>query len=138
MAELTFTGVHFFVKNVAAATAFYERLGLELQSTSEHFARVAIPGGQTFEFGTYKLTRGYDPGFREPSGPPSNALQFSVASREAVDALYADLTGAGYKGRLAPIDAFWGSRYMEVCDPDGNVAGVHSPRDDAKGGPPPV
>jgi uncharacterized glyoxalase superfamily protein PhnB len=123
--------MHFFVRDVAAATAFYERIGFKVESTSDHFARVAIPGGMTFEFGSYRLTRGYDPAFREPAGAPSNALQFSLASREAVDALYAELTGAGYEGRLAPFDAFWGSRYMEVCDPDGNVIGVHSPRDNA-------
>ena len=34
--------------------------------------------------------------------------------------------------RLPPFDAFWGSRYAEVCDPDGNVLGFHSPADHAR------
>jgi hypothetical protein len=41
------------------------------------------------------------------------------------------------RGRLAPFDAVWGSRYAEVCDPDGNVLGFHSPSDAARRGPPP-
>jgi uncharacterized glyoxalase superfamily protein PhnB len=52
---------------------------------------------------------------------------FSVVSREAVDALYADLTVAGYKGLQAPWDAFWGARYAIVEDPDGIGVGLMSP-----------
>jgi uncharacterized glyoxalase superfamily protein PhnB len=37
-----------------------------------------------------------------------------------VDSLYAELTGAGYEGHLAPWDAFWGQRYAVLRDPDGN------------------
>lgn len=36
-----------------------------------------------------------------------------------VDAVYAELTGAGYAGHLKPWDAFWGQRYAVVLDPHG-------------------
>jgi catechol 2,3-dioxygenase-like lactoylglutathione lyase family enzyme len=52
---------------------------------------------------------------------------FSVESREAVDALYADLTNAGYKGLQPPWDAFWRARYAVVEDPDGIAVGLMSP-----------
>jgi uncharacterized glyoxalase superfamily protein PhnB len=53
------------------------------------------------------------------------ALQFDLASRAEVDEMHARLTGAGHASHLAPIDAFWGARYCEVSDPDGNVVGFH-------------
>jgi len=36
-----------------------------------------------------------------------------------------------------PYDAFWGSRFAVVTDPDGNAVGLMSPRDDAFRGPSP-
>ena len=33
--------------------------------------------------------------------------------------MFADLTGAGYRGHRIPFDAFWGQRYATVLDPDG-------------------
>ncbi len=35
-------------------------------------------------------------------------IGFALASREAVDERYAELTSAGYVGRQPPFDAFWG------------------------------
>lgn len=52
---------------------------------------------------------------------------FNLPSRAAVDAVYADLTGAGHPGLQAPYDAFWGSRYAVVEDPDGIAVGLMSP-----------
>ena len=37
-----------------------------------------------------------------------------------VDATYARATGAGYDGRQAPWDTFWGQRYAMLADADGN------------------
>jgi uncharacterized glyoxalase superfamily protein PhnB len=119
------SGVYLFVRNRAASVAFYRRIGLTVEEVGDTFARAELPNGQSIEFGTAELTRTYDPGWTEPSGAATNALNFTVASREAVDAMYADLTSAGYRGHLAPIDAFWGARYAIVDDPDGNVVGFH-------------
>jgi uncharacterized glyoxalase superfamily protein PhnB len=59
-------------------------------------------------------------------------VNFKVASREMVDAIYSDLTGAGYRGQYEPYDAFWGARYAIVEDPDGNAVGIMSPIDPAR------
>ncbi|MEX2246275.1 MAG: VOC family protein [Dehalococcoidia bacterium] len=136
--QLAFTGLYLFVRDMEATLAFYRRLGLNVESVGGNFARAALPGGGSIEFGTAELTRSYDPGWREPNGPSTNTLNFSLASREAVDDVYDDLTAAGYRGHLAPIDAFWGSRYAIVDDPDGNIVGLHSPRDPDKSRPPDI
>ena len=132
-----FGGVHIFFRDLAATADFYGRLGLELTPRVGHFARATLPNGQSFEFGSAQLSRAYDPGWREPSGASASALQFRLPSRDAVDALFAELTGAGYDGHLAPIDAFWGARYAEIDDPDGNIVGLQSPVDPARAGTPP-
>lgn len=91
-----FTGVYLFVRDMQASLAFYKRLGLTFDAASGVFARAITGDGTTLELGTAALTRGYDPNWREPSGPATNSLNFDLESREAVDAMYADLVAAGY------------------------------------------
>ena len=59
------------------------------------------------------------------------------ATREEVDEIYARLTDAGAKAQQSPIDAFWGSRYAVVEDPDGNAVGIMSPPETEHRGPGP-
>ena len=135
--EPTFGGVHIFVRDMGETIAFYRHLGLEVTPPGGHFARARLANGLSFEFGSAKLSKGYDPGWRDPSGNSANALQFRLPSREAVDELYATLTGAGHHGHLPPFDAFWGSRYAEVDDPNGNIVGLQSPQDPERASRPP-
>ena len=88
-----------------------------------------VSNGANGEVGTAGLTRGYDPEWQAPSGPALNTINFELASREAVDAMYEKLTSAGYTKHLAPCDPPWQSRFAIVDDPDGNVVGLPSPRD---------
>lgn len=55
-----------------------------------------------------------------------------TATRDEVDALYADLVKHGGAGRQPPYDAFWGSRFAIVDDPDGHPVGLLSPVDPAR------
>jgi uncharacterized glyoxalase superfamily protein PhnB len=122
--------VYLFVRDMDASVAFYERLGLAVTRVGDSHARAEWPAqGARLEFGTAELTKSYDPNWREPSGAATNTLNFQLASRDSVDAMYAELTDAGYAPHLAPIDAFWGQRFAIVDDPDGNVIGLQSPRD---------
>ena len=123
-----FYGIYLFVGDMPATLAFYRRLGLEIDEVSDTFARADMSNGACIEFGTAELTRSYDPDWREPDGPGTNTINFGLASREAVDAMYAALTGDGHHGHLAPCDPPWRSRFALVDDPDGNVVGLHSPR----------
>jgi uncharacterized glyoxalase superfamily protein PhnB len=123
-----FGGLHFWVKDMSATLAFYRLVGLPVpeESWQGEFVHVDLGDGKSLDFGTYGLTKRYDPGFTPPSGDRSHmALQFTLSSRAAVDEMHARLTAAGHPSHLAPIDAFWGNRYCEVVDPDGNVVGFH-------------
>jgi len=133
-----FSGFHIFVRDMAASAAFYRHLGFDV-SEDPHHSTFSIREGVDVALGSYELTRGYRPEWEEPSGRSALALQFDLASRRAVDDLYARIVAAGYRGELAPFDAFWGARYAEVLDPDGNVVGFHSPRyPSMRSAPPPL
>ena len=124
-----FIGVHITVADLEASADFYRRVGLTLPDASglaEH-VEIDLGHGVHLALSTEFVARMYDPDWRPPSLPPGSALQFQLASREAVDEMYAELTMAGYHGHLAPIDAFWGNRYAEVDDPDGTIVGFHGP-----------
>ena len=130
----TFTGVHLFARDMAATVAFYRAIGLTVAEHDE-LSRVTSDGAEMV-FGSYELTLRYDPAF-QPSTGSAVALQVALGSREAVDDMHARLTAAGYATNLAPFDAFWGSRYAEVRDPDGVIVGFQSPRDPARNTDPP-
>ena len=66
------------------------------------------------------------------------SLGFQRPTREDVDRMYGEVTGAGYQGRQKPYDAFWGARYAIVADPDGNDVGLMSPIDEQRRTWPPV
>ncbi len=135
--EPAFGGAHIFVRDMEETLAFYRHLGIDVTTWDEHFASAILPNGLSIEFGSAQLSKSYDPGWREPSGTGANALQFRLPSRQAVDDLYAVLTASGHHGHLPPFDAYWGSRYAEVDDPNGNIVGLQSPRDLERTGPPP-
>jgi uncharacterized glyoxalase superfamily protein PhnB len=126
-----FFGIHITVADIQASADFYRRIGLPLPDSSgigEH-VEIDLGHGVHLALSTELVARMYDPDWRSPSVPPGSAMQFQLASRDAVDEMYRALTAAGYHGHWAPIDAFWGNRYAEVDDPDGTIVGFHSPTD---------
>ncbi|MGI8925808.1 MAG: VOC family protein [Tepidiformaceae bacterium] len=131
--------INFFVKDMPAALAFYRRLGFAIPAAADGqpHVEVKLASGLALEFDTIALTRAYDPGWREPAGGSRAVFQFLLPSRDAVDALYAELTAAGYGGHQAPFDAFWGARYAVIDDPDGNLVAITSSQDPDRQGPMP-
>jgi catechol 2,3-dioxygenase-like lactoylglutathione lyase family enzyme len=111
-----------FVSDMAASLAFCRRLGLSIPPDVDDQPHVDIEldNGLRLTWDTEETMRSFDPGWSAPPGGGSRAgLAFACDSPAEVDATYADMTGAGYKGHLAPFDAFWGMRYAVLHDPDG-------------------
>jgi catechol 2,3-dioxygenase-like lactoylglutathione lyase family enzyme len=122
MMKATMNAIDVIVSDLDASVAFYRLLGLEFQvdeGMPDH-ASCDLPGGLHLMLDTEKLTGMARPGWSRGSGSPATFLTFELASSAEVDATYADLTGAGYRGAREPWDAFWGMRYATVLDPDGN------------------
>jgi catechol 2,3-dioxygenase-like lactoylglutathione lyase family enzyme len=118
------------VTDMARALAFYRALGLPIppEADREPHVDVELPGGLRVAFDTVEVIRSFDPTYeRPPSGRGGFVPAFSCASPAEVDTLYEELVGAGHTGHKEPWDAFWGQRYAEVLDPDGNLIDLFAP-----------
>jgi uncharacterized glyoxalase superfamily protein PhnB len=115
------TLVELVVSDMAAALAFYRRLGIDAPPEADRRPHVDVDlgGGLRLAFDTEDTIRSFDPSWTAPTGGHRSALAFACDSPAEVDATYAALVGAGYHGELEPWDAFWGHRYATVQDPDG-------------------
>ncbi len=86
-----------------------------------------LPGGVRLAWDTVETIRTFQPGFAVSRGPGRVSLAFACDGPAEVDAVYAELVGAGYEGANAPWDAPWGMRYAIVHDPDGNGVDLFAP-----------
>ncbi|MDG4821239.1 VOC family protein [Asanoa sp. WMMD1127] len=120
--------VNYLVRDLAASLAFYRLLGWVGEPTGPH-VEFAFPDGLSVELdeiGSVALWNSGSP----PASAGSGVLSTRLPSREEVDAVWRKITEAGYESRQVPFDAFWGSRYAIVADPDGHQIGLMSPSDD--------
>jgi uncharacterized glyoxalase superfamily protein PhnB len=108
------------VADMAASLAFYRALGIEVPDGAESEPHVNLPFGPlVLALDTEDTIRSFEPGYEPPTGAGRVGIAFDCGEPAAVDATFADLTGAGYTGHRPPFDAFWGQRYATVLDPDG-------------------
>ena len=117
--------------------AFYRNLALEIVEAPPspegiRHARAKLPDGFLLEFDNRTLARFYNAAWREADERERVVVGFQVPAREEVDRLYHKLLSSGYKGLQPPYDAFWGSRYAIVSDPDGHDVGLMSPLEDSR------
>jgi catechol 2,3-dioxygenase-like lactoylglutathione lyase family enzyme len=122
MAKPRFTMVVLLVEDLPRSVAFYRRLGVEFPAGVEERTDVQVPLGDEHQLViTTTFVRaipGYEP---PPRGGSGIVIEFFVEGDEAVDATYAELTGAGYTGRRAPFRTSFGAWMAMVDDPVGNV-----------------
>jgi predicted lactoylglutathione lyase len=132
--------VNLVVRDMDAMVAFYAKLGAEFAPTvapwDRHHRTLSSVEGFDFDLDSMQFARQWNRGW--PEGQTGPVIGFRVATREAVDTLYGELTAAGYAGQQPPYDAFFGARYAIVADPDGNGVGLMSPVDAARRTPPPA
>jgi hypothetical protein len=124
--ELYMIGV--IVEDMGKAVEFYRRLGVEVPEGSETRQHVEVKmSGLTFFLSTKQANAKWDPTRTEAPGrtPLRDGyriiLEFYLETREAVDAKYAELTGFGYQGHVAPYETPFNVYFAMVNDPDGNT-----------------
>ncbi len=108
--------------DVDASLAFYRALGLDAPESSggEPYVEITLPGGIRLSWNSLAMTKEIDPGWEEPKGQRVG-LAYLCDSPDEVNQRHDALVAAGYSSHKAPWDAFWGQRYAQVLDPDGNV-----------------
>ncbi|HRF58842.1 MAG TPA: VOC family protein [Fimbriimonadaceae bacterium] len=107
---------------------FYRALGWEIpepQPDDDHF-EIALPNGLRVAWDKVELMKQILPDWVEPVGHRLG-LAFKAGSPAEVDATFNRLTDLGFRGKTPPWDAFWGQRYAQVEDPDGNVVDLFAP-----------
>jgi catechol 2,3-dioxygenase-like lactoylglutathione lyase family enzyme len=119
------------VSDLHRSVRFYARLGLAFPDDPDPMGHghveVSLPGGLRFTLDTETSVRSFDPDWSPPTGSNRVGLAFLCDSPEDVDRTYRALVDAGVEGHKEPWDAFWGQRYAQVEDPDGNVVDLFAP-----------
>lgn len=115
--------------DMAAALAFYRRLGLDIpaDADSEPHVEAATPSGVRLAWDTVETILSFAPDWKQPSGEGLIGLAFRCDDPAEVDAVYAGMTAAGYESGNEPWDAAWGQRYAVIQDPDGNSVSLYAP-----------
>ncbi len=122
MATVRLSMVGLIVRDMARSLAFYWRLGLAIPTGAEGRPHVELALGEGLTlFWDAAFVAANDPGRDEPAGGYRVVLEFFLADPVAVDAKYAELTGAGYRGHRVPFTASFGAYMAMVDDPDGNT-----------------
>lgn len=112
-------------RDIAASIRFYGLLGVafpepHLDGGDGDHVEATLPSGVRLMLDPLELMKKLDPTWTEPAGHRMG-LAFECASPVEVDAVHRTMTDAGHASKTAPYDAFWGQRYAQVIDPDGNV-----------------
>ena len=117
------------VSDMARSLAFYRLLGLTFPEGAEQegHVEVELPGGLRLLFDTEGVVRSFSPDWTPPRGGHRLGMAFLCADPAEVDGVHGRLVGAGYASVRAPWDAFWGQRYAQVADPDGNPVDLFAP-----------
>ena len=123
-----FDAIGIVVADVKASVAFYRRLGVDFPDPSgDGHIEAALSGGIRLMLDTIEIVKSIDPEWTPPSGGHRIGLAFLCDSPADVDSLYNELVTSGVESAKEPWDAFWGQRYAQVKDPDGNIVDLFAP-----------
>jgi uncharacterized glyoxalase superfamily protein PhnB len=114
--------------NIAESCRFYRLLGLDVpepRGGEDHF-EITLPNGLRLMWDTEALIKQLDSGWRRTQGQ-ATTLAFECSDAADVDALHLRLLEAGFRSKTEPYDAFWGQRYSDIFDPDGNIVHLFAP-----------
>ena len=114
--------------DVDASLDYYRTLGLDVPESSggEPYIEITLPGGIRLSWNALSMVKEIDPEWEEPKGQRIG-LAYLCDSPSEVNEKHDSLVAAGYQSHKAPWDAFWGQRYAQVLDPDGNVVDLFAP-----------
>src|SRR5215210_7798007 len=126
MATLAAIGI--VSRDIPESCRFYRTVGMDVPEPpdGEDHVEAELRNGLRLMFDTEELIRKLDPDWKRAEG---HAITLAFLCKDAadVDATFGRLTEAGFTGTTEPYDAFWGQRYANVNDPDGNDVALFAP-----------
>lgn len=107
--------------NIKESSRFYKLLGIQFSAPEEkdHWEGRSSTGLRIM-LDSVELVKKINPHFKMAHGDCGIVLCFKQTDPEKVDALYSQISKAGFKTLKPPWDAFWRQRYASVLDPDNN------------------
>jgi uncharacterized glyoxalase superfamily protein PhnB len=118
------------VSDLRRSVRLYRQLGApfpEGAEDSEHgHAEAELAGGFRLMLDAEASVHSFDPGWRPPTGEPRASLAFRCSSPAEVDQLFAAAVAVGARVHREPWDAFWGQRYAQLRDLDGNGVDLYA------------
>jgi len=117
------------VKDLGKSLSFYRTLGLPIPEGQDNEYHVEFESEDGYSIGFIPETTMLhtNPNWQAPTGDNRISLQFECKSPADVDEIYKKLIDAGHPSFKEPWDAFWGQRFAQVIDPDGNNIGFFAP-----------
>ncbi len=130
----TFGQINLLVRDMTATVAFYRLLELDVDdafewpagSGAEHIDGIRADDAY-MAFDNPPMARIWSGAFDADRPGGNVVVGLMVDTRDDVDRLVAAVRAAGHGVAREPYDAFFGSRYAIVIDPDGNQVGLKSP-----------
>jgi catechol 2,3-dioxygenase-like lactoylglutathione lyase family enzyme len=124
MPQLNAIGI--VVSEMRRSIGFYRLLGVDVPETpDEGHVDTFLPNGLRFMLDTEEVIRSFRPDWTRESGNQL-ALAFECSSPSEVDEVYRRVVDAGFHGEKEPWAAFWGQRYAQLQDPDGNGVDLYA------------
>ena len=124
MPQLNAIGI--VVSDMGRSIQFYRLLGVDVPETpDEGHVDTFLPNGVRFMLDTEDVIRSFRPDWTRETGNQL-ALAFECSSPSEVDEVYRRAVDAGFHGEREPWDAFWGQRYAQLQDPDGNGVDLYA------------
>ncbi|MEJ8650529.1 VOC family protein [Streptomyces sp. MS1.AVA.3] len=114
-----FTAVGMVVADMAAALAFYRRLGLDVPAEADGapHAEAQLPGGLRLMWDTQETARAIDPDWTPPQDGTPTGLAFECAGPAGVDAVYAEAHRRRLYGREAAVGCVLGTALRRRTGP---------------------
>ena len=112
--------------DMGRSIGFYRLLGVDVPETpDEGHVDTFLPNGLRFMLDTEDVIQSFRPDWTRETGNQL-ALAFECSSPSEVDEVYRRVVDAGFHGEKEPWDAFWGQRYAQLQDPDGNGVDLYA------------
>lgn len=116
------------VSDIAESVRFYRTLGFDANMPEDGgpYTEFVQSNGLRISLNHIDMIKGMEPNWETPVGHRMGMALLCAAPSD-VDQTFEKVLAAGFAGHKAPWDAFWGQRYAQVLDPDGNIVDLFAP-----------
>jgi uncharacterized glyoxalase superfamily protein PhnB len=123
---VTLDAIGIVTADLAKSLQFYSLLGVQVPTELSDHVEATLQNGLRIMWDDLELIKQIMPDWVPPVGHRIG-LAFHCQTPTEVDQTYQDLVKAGFNGSKEPWDAFWGQRYAQIADPDGNIIDLFAP-----------